>query len=89
MAQTVMLTHCRNANLSGSKALTMLVQILRTAGRRASQAAVSFRLAVPAARAFATDAAAAKPSGGGKSGFPVVSQGRLLGSCTLLEECQC
>lgn len=67
----------------------MLVQLLRTAGRRAGQAAVSFRLAVPAARSFAIDAAAPKPSGGGKSGFPVVSQGKLLDSRTLLEECQC
>ena len=67
----------------------MLVQILRSAGRRASQAAVSFRLAVPAARSFATDAAAPKPSGGGKSGFPVVSHGSLLGSCMLSEERPC
>ena len=65
----------------------MLVQLLRTAGRRASQAAVSFRLAVPAARSFATDAAAPKPSGGGGRG--VVRQGKLVDNGTLLEECQC
>ncbi|KAK9843629.1 hypothetical protein WJX81_000152 [Elliptochloris bilobata] len=49
----------------------MLVHLLRAAGRRASQAAVLSRLAVPAARSFATDAAP-KPSGGGGRGLALL-----------------